>query len=252
MRLRVNSHLLTHTAGTPYEATAPDLIRYRKHRNERFGEGPTVVERGNGPLIYEPGTSWSYGTSIDWAGKLVERLSGMTLEDYMKKHIWDPLGITSITFWPDKYPNSKAKAAHMSSRDPAGSGKAVHGAPNLGNVDVKDCFGGQGASASIPDFFKILQSILIDDEILLKKETARIMFEPQLGAESRAAMRDVFGNQELSAFFVGEFPEHVGLEWGVGGILMMDGDEGGRRKGTLIWNGMPNLFWVCFVVAVCW
>lgn len=241
--LRANSHLLTHSAGIPYDATSPEILRYRKHRGERFGEGPTVVERCSAPLTYEPGTNWSYGNSVDWAGKLVERLSGMTLEEYMEKHIWEPLGIKSITFWPDKHPKLKAKAADLSSRDH--DGRAVHGGVKLLNAGgVTDCFGGEGASASMADYFKILYSILVDDEKLLKKETAKMMFEPQLSEESQKALRHVFADPILSGWFVGEFPAQVGLDWGVGGALTRDHDEGWRRKNTLIWSGMPNLIWV--------
>ena len=40
------------------------------------------------PLVFEPGASWEYSVGIDWAGFMVERVSGMDLETYMKKNIW--------------------------------------------------------------------------------------------------------------------------------------------------------------------
>lgn len=204
----------------------------------------TVVERCNVPLLYEPGTSWSYGTSIDWAGKLIERITGQTLEEYMKKTIWTPLGITDITFWPENRPDLKARAAHMSKRDRQGSGKVVHQGEIPSTRDVEDCFGGQGAYASMSDFFKILQSLLVDDEKLLRRETAAMMFEPQLSEASRQAQRHDTTRSAHSRLFVGEFPAHVGLDWGIGGLLTTDDDAGWRRKNSLIWSGMPNLFWV--------
>ncbi len=220
-------------------------MRYRKQRGESPDNGATVIERCNAPLLYEPGTSWGYGTSMDWAGKLVERLTGQTLEGYMEKHIWSPLDITDITFWPDKHPELKARQAHMSSRAADGSGIVKHGGFTLSTDGVEDCFGGHGALASMQDYFKVLQSLLADDEKLLKKEMTKTMFEPQLSEKSKEAQKYIWSKPELSMLFVGEFPSHVGLSWGVGGLLTRDDDEGWRKKNTLTWSGMPNLLWVC-------
>ncbi|MDA4809725.1 serine hydrolase, partial [Enterobacter hormaechei] len=52
------------------------------------------------PLEFEPGVGWSYGLGIDWAGILVERVTGSTLGSYFQEHIFAPLGITSLTFIP--------------------------------------------------------------------------------------------------------------------------------------------------------
>lgn len=110
---------------------------------------------------------------------------------------------------------------------------------------AEDCFGGQGASASMADFFKILQSILKDDEKVLKKETTKIMFEPQLSAESMRAMNELFSVPALTRHFVGDMQLGVAKDWGIGGLLIRDSTEGWRRKNTLVWSGLPNLFWVC-------
>ena len=45
------------------------------------------------PLVADPGDSWEYGINIDWAGKAVERVSGQSLDDYLREHIFAPLGM---------------------------------------------------------------------------------------------------------------------------------------------------------------
>jgi CubicO group peptidase (beta-lactamase class C family) len=212
----------------------------------------TILTRFTEPLLYEPGTSWHYSSSIDWAGLLVERLMNTTLEDYMRDHIWTPLGIDDITFWPDKSPLLKARVAGMTVRDPSVSGGKGKALPYTGPdifAGITDPMGGQGAYGSMPSYLKILHSILIDDEKLLKSETTRMMFEPQLTSQSREALQKVFSSRETSALFIGDFPPNVRYDWGLGGVLTMeDVEEDGlqwRRKGTLIWSGLPNLFWVC-------
>ena len=44
-------------------------------------------------MIADPGDKWEYGINIDWAGKAVERVSGMSLDGYMRDRIFTPLGM---------------------------------------------------------------------------------------------------------------------------------------------------------------
>jgi CubicO group peptidase (beta-lactamase class C family) len=194
-------------------------MRYRKDRNEEIGAGSTVLSFAGAPLLYELGTKWLYSTSMDWAGKLVERITGVTLEEYMKKNIRAPLGITDITFWPDTNPTLKAGKADMTVRNTP-EGEIVHdGGPQLYN-GAEDCFGGHGPWASMPNYLKILQSTLQDDEKLLKKETSKIMFEPQLSVESREAMKQTWNIPAATKLFVGEFPQGIATDWGIEGLLL--------------------------------
>ena len=239
-----DSHLLTHSAGLCYLIMSQRVQRYRKHtKNFKIATGATVEEFCTQPLIYEPGTSWLYSTSIDWAGKLIERITGQTLEEYMKANIWQPLNIEDITFWPEQHPDMKSRMASMAIRDEE-SGKVIHDLDNAKMSGGKDCFGGQGAFASMPDYFKILQSLLVDDEKLLKHSTTAQMFQPQLTRESQEAQKRLMAKTDNTMLFVGEFPEHVPLDWGIGGILTREADKGWRGQNTLIWSGLPNLFWV--------
>ena len=240
-----DSHLLTHSAGLCYLPYSRRVQRYRKHTaNLKIATGATVEEACTHPLIYEPGTSWLYSTSLDWAGKLVERITGQTLEEYMKANMWRPLSMKDITFWPDQHTEMKTRMADMAVRDEQ-TGKAIHDPDGPPMPGGKDCFGGHGASASMPDYFKILQSLLIDDEKLLKRSTTAQMFQPQLTKEAQGQQKSVMANQEQTTLFVGEFPKHVPMDHGLGGILTREADKGWRGKHTMIWSGLPNLFWVC-------
>ena len=137
------------------------------------------------------------------------------------------------------------RMADMSRRDPKANGKLVHEGCSINSTKgCKDCFGGHGAYASMPDYFKILMSLLLDDEKLLKKAMTKMMFESQLSDESREAMEALWKNPANTKLFIGDFPSDVRLDWGLGGLLIGNGTEGWRRKNTLIWGGLPNLFWV--------
>ncbi len=223
---------------------SPRLQRYRKlTKNFNIATGATVEECCTHPLIYEPGVSWEYSTSVDWAGKLVERITGQTLEEHMKANIWRPLGIKDITFWPKEHPEMKSRMASMAIRDDE-TGKVIHDLDDAKFPGGKDCFGGHGAFASMPDYFKILLSLLVDDEKLLKRSTTAQMFQPQLTKESQEAQKKLMEDPENTTLFVGEFPKHVPMDFGIGGILTREADKGWRGQNTMMWSGLPNLFWV--------
>jgi len=82
-------HLFTHTSGLGYAFTSA-IVRDFKPRE---GETYTV-----GPLLFEPGTQWMYGTSVDWLGRLVEKLSGQNLEEYFRDHIFAPLRMSDTSY----------------------------------------------------------------------------------------------------------------------------------------------------------
>lgn len=51
-----------------------------------------------GPLLFDPGTKWEHGTSTMWLGRLVEQVSGQSLEEYCRQHIFDPIGMMGVSF----------------------------------------------------------------------------------------------------------------------------------------------------------
>lgn len=199
------------------------------------------MDRFNYPLVFEPGTSWSYGTGIDWAGRLVEKVGSMSLEDWMKTNMWEPLGVTEITFWPLDNSNLRSRVPGLTIRTPEG-GLAPFSAPFI-NTGSKDCFGGHGAYATMSDYLKVQRSILSNDGKLLKPSTVDQMFQPQLSTASAQALNEFTSTSPLAAMMVGSKPKGE-VNWGLGGILYMQDDAGKRKKGTLSWGGMTNPFWL--------
>ena len=128
-----------------------------------------------------------YGPGLDYAGLLIERVTGLTLEEYMRQNLWEPLGITDMTFQLKSRPDLKERMADMSVRDEE-SGKVKYTDERMTYQDadgeeVQDCMGGQGVFTSPEEYIKILHALLTtdEDEKLLKNETMREFFKPQLG-----------------------------------------------------------------------
>src|SRR3984885_13220063 len=86
---------LTHTSGFVYDTWFADMLQYEKATGVSLPLG-TVAPLT--PLMFEPGSRWQYGTSADWSGRLVEAVSGMSLEQYFQKNILEPLGMHDTSF----------------------------------------------------------------------------------------------------------------------------------------------------------
>ena len=85
-------HLLTHTSGVDYEMF--HQVRDSGGSIEQFVAG--LRER---PLKHQPGECWTYGASTDICGWLVEQLSGLKLDEYFRRNIFEPLGMTDTDFY---------------------------------------------------------------------------------------------------------------------------------------------------------
>jgi CubicO group peptidase (beta-lactamase class C family) len=242
-------HLLTHSAGTSYDTMQPELKRYRDYTGHPPNRA-TMENKCAYPLLFEPGTYWCYGTGLDWAGRVIEVVTGESLQDYMQKNMFDPLGIKHIKFTPNVTAEMKQAAATLSSRNPE-TDRVVNLKPGA-NFDEGDieCFGGHGGYADLTDYLKVLESILKDDQVLLKKQTTQHMFRPHLTPAAKKGMAEVFAIPTILSLFIGDFPNTVTYDWGIGGLLVNGNDTSTqRKKDTMIWSGAPNLFWVSLVNA---
>ena len=111
--------------------------------------------------------------------------------------------------------------------------------------------GAMGSAVRPLPFFKVLQSLLRDDGVVVRPETAAVMFEPQLKEESGLAMNAKWAEPAEMGMIIGEFPQGGRVDWGIGGLLVGERGRGWRRGGTLLWSGMPNFFWVCNPCTQC-
>lgn len=191
------------------------------------------------PLLFEPGEGWSYSCAIDWAGKMVERVNGnVRLGDYMKTHIWEPLGMTSTGFRLNENETVRKNLCPTTAKTP--QGELVPSKP-YPNPDPVDDLGGGGLYSCVKDYLKVLVSLLKNDGTLLKPETVKLMFTPQL-PDPKWLVETVYSPLGGAMFRAGV--ESDKWNFGLGGILNAEDVDGVCKKGTMTWGGLPNLFWV--------
>lgn len=114
-RLITVRDLLTHTSGMP-GGPPPGLAELYRKRDRTLAEA--VLAYSQRPLEFEPGTRWMYSnTGIDTLGRIIEVLSAMPYEGFLKQRVFDPLGMKDTTFYPSTEQMQRAAITYEKKED---------------------------------------------------------------------------------------------------------------------------------------
>ncbi|RYP40861.1 hypothetical protein DL767_001342 [Monosporascus sp. MG133] len=237
--------LLSHTSGHEYEILYVSLSKWRASRNEQLWTGPTIEHKCAVPLVFTPGTGFAYGAGHDWAGKLVQIASGVSLDEFMRIRIWKPLGIENdITFWPKTKDNMKGRMADMSTLDQNGNPPAMDASDYDITLGATDCMGGDGIYGSIKAYYTFLSALLRRDPKLLTSRSYDELFRPQLNEKCEQALNDYIALSPAHTNFLGQrIPASVRKTWSFAGLIAKEGQEGRFERGTAFWAGLANTVW---------
>jgi methyl acetate hydrolase len=225
-------HLLTHTSGFAYANWSPMLTQYIKVT----GATPAAVAPLN-PLLFEPGTRWHYGTSVDWAGKLVEKISGLTLEQYFQRNILQPLGMKSTSFLVA--PENFDRLVSTYRRQPDGKLKED---PRTQPAPPTVYNGGGGLYSTAADYIRFTQMILRkgrgpNKEEILRPKTVELMSANQIGSIPIERLKTTDPN------VTADLDLGPGNKYTYGFLLNTMTSPEGRPAGTLMWAGVENTFY---------
>lgn len=239
--------LLTHSSGMTYPDMSPLIISYRNANGLEIDslKADKINDYYLNPLIFEPGSAWAYGPSIDWAGQMVEKVSGLKLGEYMKKNIFEPVGMKYSSMDPV---GNEAVESRLTGRVGRDAETGLVGEEKSGMCKVQnrdDHHGGSGVYSCAEDYIKVLTSLLLDDGRLLAKggDMIKELFRPQLehpAAFTAACQHEIFG-----AFFAPGLPRGPETSWdyALGGAVVAREIPGQANKGTLFWSGYANNYW---------
>ena len=231
--------LLTHTSGYVYDIWNADCGRW--HEATGVPDVLTLEKAAlREPLMFDPGTRWEYGIGIDWAGQMVEAVSGKTLGQYFADELTGPLGMADTGFAPT--PTMVDRAAGMHARLEDGSLTPIELSPPA-NPEFE--MGGGGLSSTMTDYARFIRMILNDGELdgtrVLAAETVAAMAANSIG--DLRVSKLVTQNPQLSndaELFPGE-PK----SWGLTFQINEEPAATGRPAGTLMWAGLANsYYWI--------
>jgi methyl acetate hydrolase len=232
-------HLLTHTAGFSYEIWSEEIIRYQEAKGV-----PGIITCQNAalntPLLFDPGERWEYGINIDWAGKMVEAVSGRRLGAYMQENIFAPLGMRDTAF--KLRPDMRARLAKIHQRgDDDGFTALDLEIPQEPEFEM----GGGGLYGTVGDYLKFVRLILnrgtADGAQVLQPETVDTMARNQMGECRVRAVKTAMPPLSNDAEFFPGMPK----TWGLTFMINTEQAPTGRTAGSLAWAGLANsYYWI--------
>jgi CubicO group peptidase (beta-lactamase class C family) len=229
--------LLTHTSGLAngFEGPAGEYVR---HANLPAGGSldERVKRAAKLPLNFQPGTQWEYSpsTGFDTLGRIVELLSGMTLDQFFKTRIFDPLGMKDTFF---TVPASRvADLATPYTRNETGLVRPQ--APAAARAESSGPYfsGAGGLSGSAADYLAFSQMLLnggkLDGVRLLGRKTVELMTSDAIGTLD---LGNYAGDQVLKGYGFG-LGVRVRRSTGDNGWMGSPGDFGwAGALGTYFW-----------------
>ena len=234
-------HLLTHTSGLTYgfHRTHPVDALYRAAGFE-WGY-PADVDLASAcdiwaglPLLYQPGAEWVYSLATDVLGRVVEVLSGQTLEEYFAEHILGPLGMADTSFGVPA-----AKTARLARLYLAAPGGGIVAGDTLGAEPLQRTLfsGGGGLVSCAHDYHRFSQLLRRGGELdgvrLLGPRTVAYMTRNHLpgGADLEQFGRPLFAETPLR-----------GIGFGLGFSVVIDPVRAGTlgNAGEYGWGGAAS------------
>jgi len=232
-------HLLTHTSGLVYNLWSAEMARYLEATGK---PAVTTCERAalDLPLAFEPGERWQYGIGIDWAGLMVEAVTGQRLGDYLRENVFEPLGMDDTAFRIT--PGMRRRLATVHARTPDGALVPIEfELPQEPEFEM----GGGGLYSTAPDYAKFVRMILnggaADGNRVLQPDTVDLMSRNAIGdlrvQPLTSAVPDATNDAE---FFPG-----VPKSWGLTFQINEQQAPTGLPAGSLMWAGLANsYYWI--------
>jgi len=245
-------HLLSHTSGLTYAfmRSHPVDALYRARGFEwGWPKGADLAACcdiwADIPLLFQPGTEWSYSVATDVLGRVVEVVSGLRLDEFFATRIFGPLGMTDSAFYAS--PDNGSRVAALYNRDADGKLARLD---DLGKGAFKEpavLSGGGGLVSSAADYNRFTQMLLhrphspageLEGARLLSPRTVRIMTTNHLpgGGDLEEVGRPLFTETVFA-----------GVGFGLGFAVVMDpaANKGLGSAGEFNWGGAASTaFWV--------
>lgn len=120
--------LLAHSSGLAHQFMNPLVAKWREKFSAPDEAGRRSVEElFNYPLGFQPGEGWMYGPGLDWAGRIFEQVTELTLGEHIQHRTFDPLGMKDGQFFPVTREDLRTRMVDLNPHDPKGFGRAVLG-----------------------------------------------------------------------------------------------------------------------------
>jgi len=235
--------LMSHSAGFSYGSghTVVDTMYHDKKPMQSANLQEMIDKLATIPLNYEPGKGWTYSLSMDIEGYIIEKLSGQTLPEFMRQHIFEPLGMKDAGFFVPQEKRTRFATNYHADEQEHLTPVDTSNNPNGDYVTQPTLpSGGGGLVSTAEDYYRFAQMLgnggELGDVRVLAPSTVKLMGSNHLPA-----------NLLTGEFGIGQHIMRPGFGYGFNCAVIFDPPEAGLPdgKGTFFWDGAAGTwFWV--------
>lgn len=223
--------LMTHTAGFTYFFADRPVDKMYRDAKLLIGSAnlqEMIDKLAKIPLLYQPGKGWEYSMSMDIQGYIVEKLSGQSLPDFMRDHIYAPLGMRDAGFHVPEEKRERFATLYNANAQ----GELVAGEPGDYLKQPTAASGGGGMVSTAEDYFRFASMLAnggeLDGKRVLAPSTVKLMTS----------------NHTPESLLTGEFGIGMsvirpGFAWGYDCAVIFDPVAANLPdgRGTFFWDG---------------
>jgi len=232
-------NLLTHTSGIVYGSFNPGKLMavYQKFEmnvgfsHETWSTEEWINRLAKVPLAHQPGDRFSYGLNMDVLGRIIEVVSGTTLDKYFKTHVFDPLGMKDTYFYlpESKFDRLVGVYANLGDRWMTVEEMGRTQGTDYPKKGPRNVFaGGAGLSSTITDYAIFIQALVSGG--------GKILGTDALTEMSRDQMPDVINDYKPDRY------QMIGSAFALGFTVYLDSPtkKSPKSPGTYEWGGYFN------------
>lgn len=221
--------MMSMTAGFSYDITSEPIKEVQKSTGNKGTTREMMAALAKMPLIFEPGTHYSYSLSHDVLAAVVEVVSGMTFGEYMKKNVFDPLGMTDCYY---QVPAEQAPRLSAQYAKDFVTGEMRIDTSMAYRLTENYESGGAGLAITVNDYSKLVDALACGG---MGAAGNRI-----LKPESVAVMSKNWLNETQLAEFCAT--GKVGYGYGLGVRTLIDGTKARSPVGEFGWDGAAGAY----------
>jgi CubicO group peptidase (beta-lactamase class C family) len=236
------AELMSHSAGFSYgNGHGPVDALYAEVKPMQSANLQEFVDKmAKLPLNYQPGKAWMYSASMDIEGYIVEKLSGQTLPDFMRTHIFEPLGMKDAGFYVPADKRARFATNYRADEKETLTVTQAGSPPTDYTTEPGMASGGGGLVSTPEDYYRFAQMLAnggeLDGKRVLSPETVKLMTSNHLPAD---LLTGHWG--------IGQHIMRSGFGYGFNCAVVFDPAAAGLPdgKGTFFWDGAAGTwFWV--------
>ncbi len=238
--------LLTHTSGFVYEFWNADCLRWLEATGTP-GLTTGRVDSLRRPLAFDPGTDVGYGIGPEWAGRVLEAVTGRRLGEVLADGILGPLGMDDTGYAATPWMSDRLATTHFAPSPDARTGDLMPLPPTEEPWEYDS--GGAGVLSTVPDFCRFVRMVL-NDGVLDDgdRPRERILAADTLAAACRNSIGELRFIHETSAVAAVsndfEYLPGVPKTWGLSWVVNEEAGPSGRSPDSVFGAGLFNTwFW---------